>query len=621
MRIPSLFQPVPPPAPFLEKIRKSPSAPVILGQLRRAVPDVSEIPQTTYGMYREFARSGERAGYEHAYFVKRSMLTRAVVETLLKTGNYLDRIHDLAIDICEETTWVLPAHEQQAPSAKHDAFSAPRPEFIDLFAAETGAGLAETVFLLGDQMEREVAERIRREMDRRIFQPYLANSRASWWHVSDSNWNAVCNGAVGLAFLRLEDDSQRLSAAVQMLLEGLEAYIGTGFESDGGSLEGISYWQYGLLFFSAFAELLMERAGVEFDLLSDLRLAAAARFPLAMSLGPGRFINFGDADANTFLHPGIVSQLARRTGVDQLAGLLRPPGETCSAGYAAAKLPIVLRDIAWWDGTLPGFPKMASEDHFLPACAVMKLTGCTAQGRPVFLSAKAGSNDGHHHHMDIGHFIVTFDGEDLLCDPGRGRYSREYFSQRRFENPFCSSLGHSVPKIGNCLQRPGPRFGESPQARGEIVAHGRDRGSKFVLIEMAPVYFLASLKHARRKLALAESSGDILLVDTFDFSGDPLNIEEAFITWNDVSVQGSTVFVSGCKGGLALNILEPSGANVTASLLGEGHGRADAGGKILTRIAAALPPGTTQFVMQIVPLDKPRASSRPDTGTRRSRGS
>jgi hypothetical protein len=55
------------------------------------------------------------------------------------------------------------------------------------------------------------------------------------------------------------------------------------------------------------------------------------------------------------------------------------------------------------------------------------------------------------------------DGENLLTDPGRGLYSRNYFGERRYESAFASSYGHSVPRIDGQLQAAGAEF------RGELL--------------------------------------------------------------------------------------------------------------------------------------------------------
>jgi hypothetical protein len=603
-----LLEPPSPPDTLLEEIRRSPSAQIILKYLRAAVPQLADIPPTPYRVYRQYALTGEREGYEKPYFAKRSMLTRAVVETILEKENQTGRIQDLLWNICEESSWVLPAHEQFEPEAEAQkdparpvgaSSSLPcKPDYIDLFAAETASSLAETIYLLGEHLAPEVVGRVRQEIERRILLPYLTYGHRYWWHTGNLNWNAVCNGAVGLAFMRLETNPRRLAKAVRMVLRGFKAYLDTAFESDGGSLEGVGYWNYGLLYFVALAEQLRVRTSGQLDLLADPRLREIARFPLAMALAPGRFLNFGDTDERIGLQPGIAQRLAERTGVSDLRGLIYFTAEDIR--YDAAKTVIVLRDIAWWDGQTHPFPSAAQKDYHLPACAVVKLNGHTPQGQPTILAAKAGSNDGHHYHTDIGQFIVAVNGESLLCDPGRGLYSRDYFSDRRFENLFCNSFGHSVPRIGGRLQTAGPRFGGGPSAEGTVVEYRQTEGDKYVVMEIAPVYGLPALIQARRTLRLSAATGIIQLEDVFEFFGKPLDIEEAFITRNTVDLDGAYAKITGREITLHMRIDAPADAVFGATLLEEAC-RVNKSRGDLTRITVNLPPGTLRFVLQIDP--------------------
>ena len=156
-----------------EAVRRSPATPIVLEVLRQAAPDLRILPQTTYTLYRQFEHTGERRNYERAHFAKRTMLTRAVFEMILGDDSMRDAIHDLLWSICEETSWVLPAHEEQGPdtwdlkpSPRQKPFGAHtaltrEPDAIDLFCAETGASLAETVHLLGDRLAPEVVQRVR----------------------------------------------------------------------------------------------------------------------------------------------------------------------------------------------------------------------------------------------------------------------------------------------------------------------------------------------------------------------------------------------------------------------------------------------------------------------------
>lgn len=606
---------------LLELVRKSPTTPMLLDVIRAILPDLSTVPQTTYTRYREFEHTGERGGYQQPYYAKRSQLTRAVLEIIAGDDSpmMLAAVQDRLWSICEETSWLLPAHEEQGPDywdidppvkrteplGAHTMLTR-EPDSIDLFAAETGAQLAETIHLIGDRLAPEVRQRVRQEVARHIFKPYLAYARKHWWYQGALNWNGVCNGACALAFLYLEDDLETRTEALMLALEGFEAYIATGFEADGGSIEGVGYWNYGLMYYVIVAELLRQMSGGAFDLLSQPRLRDIAAYPVGMALSPGLYANFGDATEDLIVASGIVQRLSERTGVEKLRTLLFTQEKVGEFGFVTAKLPVIMRHAAWWDGTPGG--DLPHEDYFLPDARVIKLVGQTRDGKRLALVATAGHNDGHHSHTDIGSFIYHIDGESLIPDAGRGLYNKAYFRQTRYDNIFNNSYTHNVPRFGDPdsdhtsgLQAAGPEFGGSQQFYGTILAQsvtdGLRAGKKFVEIDMHSAYNLPGLTLARRILSLDPDTGEAAVEDNFAFAAAPLPIEEAFVTWHSVEVDGAAARIKG-KNTLELRVLEPEGVRFQTEVLDQ-ECRENRRNGVLTRLSIALPKGTTRFVMTI----------------------
>jgi hypothetical protein len=226
--------------------------------------------------------------------------------------------------------------------------------------------------------------------------------------------------------------------------------------------------------------------------------------------------------------------------------------------------------------------------------------GKTAEGKTVLLVTKAGHNDGHHSHADVASLIIAVDGESLVPDPGRGLYSKEYFRQARYDNPFNNSYSHSVPQIGGQLQAPGPEFGGSRQYHGTIIAHGQRNGMKFSVIDFHEAYALPDLRRARRTLELDTETGVITLTDDFEFAAAPLAIEEAFSSWSAVEATGTTARITGERATLDLAILEPEGGVFAVESL-EDACRANVLDDTLLRLSVALPAGATRFVLQFTP--------------------
>ena len=166
----------------------------MLELMRQNVPDVSNIPMLTYSKYREFEHTGERPSYQESLLFTPRHAHSCAGRIHHGRSAMLSRIEDLLWAICEETSWVVPAHEEQGsdywdieppivrtePLGAHTSLTR-EPDSIDLFAAETGAIVSEAVYLVSDDIAPEVRQRVRQEVERHIFKPYLAYGREHWW--------------------------------------------------------------------------------------------------------------------------------------------------------------------------------------------------------------------------------------------------------------------------------------------------------------------------------------------------------------------------------------------------------------------------------------------------------
>jgi len=339
----------------------------------------------------------------------------------------------------------------------------------------------------------------------------------------------------------------------------------------------MGYWQYGLSNFIPFSEMLRRRTGGEIDLIASDRMRDIAAYPLHVVLSPGRYANFADCRPAIRLYPGNLTCLAERTGVSELRNLMAPPAPL---GDGIEHLPMILRNMLWWDGSRP--EQLTVTDSCLPDGEVVQLVARPPDGAAIVLAAKAGHNAENHNHNDVGSFIVHVDGEDLLCDPGPGLYSRQYFSEVRYENVFANSYGHSVPRIGGKLQSAGREF------EGKLVEFSPEE--KRVVIEFGDAYPVEELRSARRELRMAaeeEGVGTIWLRDSFEFSGRPMEVEEAFVTWLDVEISGATATLHGKEHVARLTIEEPAGAAFDLTELEE-DSRANAKEGILKRLSFPL---------------------------------
>lgn len=547
--------------------------PLAKALLDAAAKPMATIPDTTYTAYRLFRTTGDRKVYEKAYFDKRDELsTRAMAAWLTGDDAQLPAVNDLLWNICEETTWVLPAHEND------------KPWNIDLFAAETGSELAHVLLLLGDRLPEEVRNRVRDEVRTRVLDPYLQHAEEYGWRVGANNWTGVCAGSVGQAFLILEPDVDRQARALLNVLVQLDRFKNGAFEEDGASLEGIGYWNYGLLHYVGFGEMLRARTDGAIDLLADPKLVAIAKYPGAVALDRHVFASFSDSHEESAIAPYLAARIAERTGVETVLGQAADENSRWRLG---TKLRNVL-----WVGDAPAREAII-ESAYLPNSAVIKLVG-SADGARIVLAAKAGHNNEPHNQNDVGSFILRAGGTTYLCDPGGGLYSRDYFGPKRYENVFANSYGHSVPRIGGKLQQAGAQF------RGTMER----LADNAVRIDMAGAYGIPELKRAARTLTL-QPDGAVAMDAEYAFEGAGLEVEEALVTWLPVEVEGSVARITSPEG--ALTIRAAAGTFAVERL--QEASRANAvNDKTLSRITLALPPAPelrARYTFTYIPLARP----------------
>jgi hypothetical protein len=106
-------------------------------------------------------------------------------------------------------------------------------------------------------------------------------------------------------------------------------------------------------------------------------------------------------------------------------------------------------------------------------------------------------------------------------------------------------------------------------------------------LDIARAYPVTALQRLERTLTL-KAHGVVELADSFTFSGDAQPVEEAFITWLPVEVQGATAVLRGQKHTLRMTIESPAGAAFAAESLAEAC-RANEKDFVLTRLTFTLP--------------------------------
>ncbi|MFF3503349.1 heparinase II/III family protein [Streptomyces sp. NPDC003247] len=489
------------------------------------------LPALAFSQYRRFAGEGDRLGYETLYFRRRAHLTALAAEALVAPTADTGLLQDALWSVCDEYTWALPAHEEQAA-----VMGRGMDRCLDLFAALTAHLLAETVQRCGERLDRKVTDRVRAEVERRVLSLLAEGQPPLPWEAWPHNWAAVCGGAAGMAAIALWEPGPRLDGLLSRVRRAMDVYL-SGFGEDGGCAEGVAYWAFGFSHFAYFAEESRRVTGE--DLLDDAKVRAIAAFPVAVHMGGGLFPAFSDGEERPLVPAGLAHLLSSRLGIE-IPGVVRPSVLPRDWGD-------VTRALRWGNRTATEQVAAPPGTSHLPGLAwVVDRSGGTA------FAAKGGHNAEPHNHNDLGHFVLAAGGETLLTDLGAGEYRRGSFDDStRYDFLHNSSAGHSVPVVASRTQSAGRQHA----ARVTSYVPGPD-GVDYTL-DLTAAYEVDGLRRLRRAFSWQRVSGDLLLTDEVENSR-ALPVDEVFISrvpprcdgrtavWRGRTAQARLLIPDGC---------------------------------------------------------------------------
>ncbi len=415
--------------------------------------------QLTAGQYMEFARTGNRSVMEAPYFQRRRKLIAALMGAC--AGDEAQEDLDIVVDgiwlICEETSWVISAHnggehdgvEQRKPMPLPD----PARPYVDLFAAQTAMILSLTCQLLAGQLDEVtplIRRRVRAEVERRVLIPFETRDDFWWMGVIRKdlcNWTPWIVSNVALAASAWIDDRPRYCEVLEKCCLLMDRYMDV-IPQDGGCDEGVGYWSLATGAVLDFLELL-EQQVPGWRITRVEKLKSMARFPLSMWLGGDWFVNFGDCDARPEVPGERLQYAGKRLGLKELT--------TFGARFRGAPTDAIKDTPQLWRlmSALRAAPKDAGEaeppaESWLPDLEIR-----TLYRGGVTLACKGGVNEGSHNHNDCGSFILFADGEPQIVDAGNMTYTRKTFSTDRYTLWNIRSKYHNVPMIENHEQAAG----------------------------------------------------------------------------------------------------------------------------------------------------------------------
>ena len=417
--------------------------------------------------------------------------------------------------VCDEFTWVLPAHLHGDKTPQENVTR------IDLFAAQTATALVTAKYILRDRLNNRVVQRIDYELDRRIIQPFM--NRNFWWEEKKNNWAAVCAGGVGTVFMYQRPE---LFCKVRKRIDGAMGCFLAGYNDDGFCMEGTDYWEFGFGNFCRYAEELRQFTGGEKNYFNDKKVKEIALYRQRVYMRENRLVSIADSTGRTSCALWLPCFLKTVYPGDAVVFAAEENVSTASLYDVACEL------IYYDKSMLTPYRQKEGTVYFENSGVFIRKTNNYSA------CIKAGNNDEPHNHNDVGSFAISVPSGDVLCDIGVGYYNYKYFSDSRYDIFCTSSQGHSVPVINGKGQRAGAEYNGKMRA----VKNGAE-------VEFGGAYGIKELKSLKRRLEFYDA--EIILTDTFDAAAD-CDVTERFIS-------GVKPMVSGCCVSVGDAVLEYGG--------------------------------------------------------------
>ena len=439
--------------------------------------------------YLEYQRSGSRDAMQTPYGENNDALSKLLVAELAEgKGRFIDQIINGVFQYCQMTSWVVSAHLNMQKFDKTLPYY--KENIIDLQVADVGAFLSWTYYFLHkefDKVNPVISDYLRNEIKKRVLEPYMADpSRIGWMALGRvprmvNNWNTWCNSNVLQCFLLVEDDKDKLAAAVWRSMQSVDQFINFNHD-DGACAEGASYWGVA--------------AGKMFDYLDLLNLATGGKIsvfdePIVKNLGEyisntyagDRWtVNFSDASAKSSADFYLWYRFGKAVDSPEmvhLAALLYNPDihPFRSNKRQCADMFKGLRAMNIYNELLACKP----EHRFKPYVAYPQSEMCfMSNGAGYFLAAKGGNNGESHNHNDVGSFVLYINKKPVIIDVGVGTYTRQTFGPERYTIWTMRSDYHNLPVVNGIVQKDGKEF-----RAGKLVF---DEKKKYFSVDITSAY-------------------------------------------------------------------------------------------------------------------------------------
>ena len=514
-----------------------------------------EWPALPASLYLDYKITGTRYNFERKNNERRKVLNElAVAAIITKDKKYIPQIANGIWTLCEQTTWVLPAHVvvQKEKTGLPDPYEV----VIDLGSGTAAAQLSMIQFMLSDELDaysKGIGKRVFAELNKRIFQPYLTRTDFWWMGFTGravNNWNPWVNTNVLMTALYSGLVADSVGLIIDKTVKSTDFFVNQ-YPDDGGCDEGPSYWSEAGGKLMRFIHVLNKLTTTSIDWKQEKLIYNMGSYISKVHIGENNFVNFADAFSKSIPDPesvysygALYDDAALKSFGAYLFGLQKQKLDN-------GNIIDFLETTSIYDSltTVPPIAPLPAVSWFGDRQVLTARTKSESTNG-LFLAVQGGHNAESHNHNDIGNFIVYAGGTPVFVDAGVGSYTAQTFSSRRYELWNMQSGWHNCPTINGVMQKEGLSY------KANDVQFQQTANSVSLSMDIAAAYPAeAAVKKYIRKFHFNTEKNSILISENYEM----LELKEKLVLHFLVHLKpmiekpGKIVFMSGEKKLLVFN--------------------------------------------------------------------
>lgn len=381
----------------------------------------------------------------------------------------------------------------------------------------------------------------------------LYSSKKGWVDNSD-NWNAVCNGGIGIGALTIADEGDEFELLSGKILEHAINSIQLSlsqFNPDGGWYEGLSYWDYAVTYTAYFLSSLDSSLGTNYSLDRTPGLSSTGDFPIYVTGSNGSF-NFADSPVQKLKSPSIL----------WLANKFSKGEYIWYYNKVASSIDSNIMSLIWYDKSIKATaPK--EEDKLFNNIQLATMHTSLLNSNDTFVGFKAGKNNLTHSDLDIGTFVYDTLGERWFCDLGSEDYNLSGYWNRGIDGDRWNYYKKSTEGHNTLLINPKVNLNQNVNAETKISAFKSTDKKAFLIADITDAYIEDALS-VKRGLTLYKDSGSVVIQDEINLKR-PSDVWWLAHTEADIKISNnrkSAILYKNNKS-ISVTILSPSNASFT----------------------------------------------------------